>query len=157
MAPRRPSRGRAARASPEQIAAWQAFARAFAAAGRAQEAALAGTHLDAAEYDVLLTLAQAPPEGVRPSELVERVLLTKSGVTRLADRLERRGLIERHACPSDRRGQYVALTPLGRRTLRRAAPALTRRLGEIMGALSGSELAGLARSATRITEAAAGR
>lgn len=149
-----PSRGRPARASPEQVSAWQALARAFGAAGRAQESALAGTQLDAAEYDVLVTLAQAPPEGVRPSELAERVLLTKSGVTRLADRLEGRGLIERRACLSDRRGQYVALTPLGRRLLRRAAPALMRRLGEIMGGLSASELAGLARSAARITEAA---
>ncbi|MBI2983138.1 MAG: MarR family transcriptional regulator, partial [Chloroflexi bacterium] len=91
-------RDRRSRASPEQISAWRAFARAFLAVTRLTEVSLRGTQLDPSDYDVLVTLAQAPAEGVRPSELAERVLLTKSGITRLVDRLVERGLIERHVC-----------------------------------------------------------
>lgn len=148
------SRGRAARATPAQIEAWRAFVRAFTAAGRVQEAALEGTQLDLSEYDVLVTLAGAPPEGMRPTELAERVLLTKSGTTRLVDRLEERGLIARHACPLDRRGQYIALTPAGRHLLRRAAPALLRGLGTVLAPVSPGELAALRSAAERMREAA---
>jgi len=142
-----------ARATAEQVAAWQAFARAFAAATRSQEAALAGSQLDLSEYDVLVTLAAAPPEGMRPTELADRVLLTKSGVTRLIDRLEERGLIARHACPLDRRGRYIGLAPAGRHLLRRAAPAILRGLATLMAALSPPDLAALERASERITEA----
>lgn len=147
------SRGRPARATPEQIEAWRALARAYTAVLRRQEQALAGRELDISEYDVLVTLAQGPPEGLRPSELAERVLLTRSGMTRLIDRLEERGSIERRECPSDHRGQLVALTPAGRRGLRRAAPGLLRGLGGALALLSPSELAALRRATERITEA----
>lgn len=150
-------RDRRSRASPEQISAWRAFARAFLAVTRLTEVSLRGTQLDPSDYDVLVTLAQAPAEGVRPSELAERVLLTKSGITRLVDRLVERGLIERHVCPSDRRGQLVALTPRGRHLLRRAAPGLLRALGKALGSLSDTELTALKRSSERILGAAATR
>ncbi len=103
---------------------------------------------------MLVTLAEAPAEGVRPSDLAERVLLTKSGITRLVDRLVERGLIERRVCPTDRRGQLVALTPRGRHLLRRAAPGLLRALGTALGSLSVAELAAMKRSSERIAEAA---
>jgi DNA-binding MarR family transcriptional regulator len=147
------SRGRTARATNDQIAAWQAFVRAFLAATRAHEAALRCSELDASDYDVLLTLAEGPPEGLRPTELAQRVLLTKSGITRLVDRLAERGLIERRACPSDRRGQLVALTPKGRRAQRRAAPGLLRSIASSVGALSAADLAAFRHAAERITEA----
>ncbi|MBU6423204.1 MAG: MarR family transcriptional regulator [Chloroflexota bacterium] len=108
--------------------------------------------MDLSEYDVLVTLSTAPPEGVRPSDLAERALLTRSGMTRLLQRLEERGLVERHACPLDRRGRFVALTPPGRRLLRRAAPALLRGLGAALAPLSADDLAALTRAAERMTE-----
>lgn len=147
------SRGDRGRATAEQIGAWRALARAFAGATRAQEAALRGSALDLSEYDVLVTLARAPAEGMRPSDLADRVLLTKSGMTRLLQRLDERGLVARHACPLDRRGQYVAMTPAGRHLLRRAAPALLRGLAAALAPLSADDLAALKRTAERMTEA----
>ena len=101
---------------------------------------------------MLVTLAEAPPEGLRPSELAGRVLLTRSGVTRLVDRLEERALIARRPCPSDRRGQLIALTPKGRHLLRRAAPGLLRALGSALAGLTGADLAALKRASERILE-----
>ena len=65
-------------------------------------------------YDVLWTLERAPEYGLRFSDLGEKVLLSRSNVTRLCERLESQGLIERHKCPSDGRGVYAVLTPSGR-------------------------------------------
>lgn len=146
--------GRSGRASDAQIDAWRALARAFVGATRIQEAALRGSELDLSEYDVLVTLGSAPPEGMRPTELAERALLTKSGMTRLVQRLEARELVARHACPLDRRGQYVALTSQGRHLLRRAAPGLLRGLAEALAPLSIDDLAALKRAAERMTEGA---
>lgn len=152
----RPRRGRASRATPEQLAAWRALLRAQSAVRRLTESALEASGLDASDYDVLVTLAEGPAEGLRPTELAERVLLSKSGITRLVDRLVHRGLIERRVCPSDRRGQFVALTASGRGRLRRAAPETLRRLRSAMSSLSASDLAVLTRLGERI-EAAASR
>lgn len=142
------------RATGEQIAAWQALARALNATERAISTRLAGSELDPSEYDVLVTLAEGPAEGLRPRELTDQVLLTKSGVTRLLDRLAERGLIERRVCATDARGQLVALTRKGRYVLARAAPGMLRALGTAMGGLSAADLAALKRMAERIEEAA---
>ena len=56
------------------------------------------------------------------SELAERVVLSRSGVTRLVDRLETDGLVMRRACPTDARGSWAELTPAGLDRLRGAAP-----------------------------------
>jgi DNA-binding MarR family transcriptional regulator len=64
-------------------------------------------------YDVLLTLKEAPKNRLRLSELAERVLLSRSNLTRLVDRLEKAGLLYREACPSDRRGTFAVLTEAG--------------------------------------------
>lgn len=144
-------RGRTPRATPEQVAAWRALARAFAAARERMAASLEGSWLDISEYDVLVTIAQGPRDGVRPTDLAGRVLLTKSGMTRLLDRLDERGLVARLACPTDGRAQLIALTAGGRSVLRRAAPSLMRALGSSFGGLSEAELVTLRRLAERIT------
>ena len=59
---------------------------------------------------------------LRMSQLAEAVLLTRSGLTRLVDRLERRGLVERRKCPSDARGFLAVLTEEGLRRLEEARP-----------------------------------
>jgi DNA-binding MarR family transcriptional regulator len=73
-------------------------------------------------YELLLKLADAEGQRLRMSELAERLLLSRSGITRLADRLERQRLIERQRCPDDGRGLFAHLTPAGRAKLAAARP-----------------------------------
>ncbi|HEX6509304.1 MAG TPA: MarR family transcriptional regulator [Chloroflexota bacterium] len=71
-------------------------------------------------YGVLLLVGRSP-DGMRPiGELIQATAFTSGGVTRLVDRMERAGLVERRPCPTDRRVQYVALTAAGREMLLRA-------------------------------------
>lgn len=64
-------------------------------------------------YDVLWELKEAPDRRLRLSELAERVLLSRSNLTRLLDRLEKNALLQRQRCPSDRRGTFAVLTEAG--------------------------------------------
>jgi DNA-binding MarR family transcriptional regulator len=73
-------------------------------------------------YEVLVRLSRADEEKMRMQDLARAVLLSKSGLTRLADRMEAAGLVERRACASDRRVTYIALTERGRESLERAQP-----------------------------------
>jgi MarR family transcriptional regulator, 2-MHQ and catechol-resistance regulon repressor len=66
-----------------------------------------------AEFDVLIRIARTPGQALRMSDLAAQTLLTTSGITRVVDRLERDRLVERQACPTDRRGSLAALTPEG--------------------------------------------
>ncbi|CAN5659151.1 MarR family transcriptional regulator [soil metagenome] len=81
-------------------------------------------------FDVLVHLADAPEGRMRMNQLSESVLLSKSGVTRLVDRMEKAGLITRAPCAADRRVVYATLTPKGRAAFRRAAPAAFRGVRE---------------------------
>ena len=90
--------------------------RAHAALTRELDAELAREHkLPLSSYEVLLFLADAPGGRMRMSDLAESVLLSRSGLTRLVDRLEREGLLERERCESDARGLFAEITPTGRR------------------------------------------
>lgn len=71
-------------------------------------------------FEVLLRLSRSPEGRMTMSDLAAAVALTTGGVTRLADRLADEGLVERVACPSDRRVVHLALTREGRRVFRRA-------------------------------------
>lgn len=64
-------------------------------------------------YDVLLALKEAPENHLRLSDLAEKVLLSRSNLTHLVDRLEKAGLLYRKRCPKDRRGTYAVLTEAG--------------------------------------------
>lgn len=66
-------------------------------------------------YDVLVNLEMAPDHRLRMNELADRVVLSRSGLTRLVDRIEAKGWIRREECPSDRRGSYAILTESGLR------------------------------------------
>ena len=108
--------------SEPQLEAWTRFLRAHSAITRELEPQLAGDHrLTLSDYDVLVQLAQAPGRRMRPVDLARAVLLTRSGVTRLVQGLERAGLVERVPSPDDRRGLLVHLTEAGRDVLRRAS------------------------------------
>ncbi|GAB3837480.1 hypothetical protein GCM10028799_76690 [Kribbella italica] len=84
------------------------------------EAGLAPLNVSMAELDVLLALNAARPRGVRMSDLAERRLMSSGGFTRLADRLEERGLIERRRSTVDGRSLEMVMTAQGRALLRRA-------------------------------------
>lgn len=64
-------------------------------------------------FEVLLRLQRSPHHRLPMSQLAREVSLSSGGFTKLADRLERNGYLERQACPSDRRVTYAALTEKG--------------------------------------------
>ncbi|WP_369804953.1 MarR family winged helix-turn-helix transcriptional regulator [Pseudonocardia sp. MH-G8] len=106
----------------EQLAAWRAFLRAHAAITRALEAELVTEQdLSLASYDVLVQLAEAPGRRLRMTELADAVLLSRSGVTRLVDRLEKAGLVSRCRVEGDGRGVAARLTESGVNRLRIAS------------------------------------
>ena len=107
------------------------------------------------EHFLLVQIARGPVTGIRPTELAARSLLTKSGLTRAIDRLERDGLVERRACPSDGRGQYIVLTTRGRHLLRRSAPGHIRAIAKHFAQpLAPDELEVLTRALVRIAATA---
>ncbi len=69
--------------------------------------------LSPAEFEVLLRLARTNGGSLRMSDLAAQTQLTTSGITRVVDRLERDGLVERRACPTDRRGSFAQVTSAG--------------------------------------------
>jgi DNA-binding MarR family transcriptional regulator len=110
-----------------RLRAWMAFLRAHAAVTRRLEAELTAERgLSLADYDALVQLAIADGRRLRMGELAERVVLSRSGVSRLVDRLVADGLAIRRACPTDARGSWAELTPAGLDRLRHAAPILLR-------------------------------
>jgi DNA-binding MarR family transcriptional regulator len=107
----------------ERMEAWKGFLRAHAALVATLEDELQRERgLSLTDYEVLLFLSRAPEGAMRMQELAHSVLLSKSGVTRLVDRLERKGFVMRGACPGDRRGTMAVITPEGRREFEAAAP-----------------------------------
>jgi DNA-binding MarR family transcriptional regulator len=108
--------------TPAELAVWRDFLRAHAAVTRALEEELeAARDLPLSWYDVLVQLVEAPGRRLRMAELAGRVLLSRSGLTRLVDRLVRAGLVTREPCPDDARGTFSVLTDLGYERLRDAA------------------------------------
>lgn len=81
-------------------------------------------------YEVLSYLDEAPEQQLRMQELAQRLPLTKSGLTRLIDRMEDAGLIERRSCPTDRRGVHAGITLSGRVALEQAGEAHLRVLND---------------------------
>ena len=105
------------------LQAWHALLRAQAGvAGNLERELMAAEGLPLAWFEVLLVLDQAPEGAVRLQRLMDTVLMTKSGVSRLVDRMEAAGLVARSGCPSDRRGAFACITTLGREKLHRATP-----------------------------------
>lgn len=91
--------------------------------------------LSLAYYDVLVHLSEAGDHRLRMQELANRVLLSKSGLTRLIDRMEASGLVERQASELDARGVNAVLTPAGLTALEQAVPAHREDLVELVAAV----------------------
>ncbi len=110
-----------------RLAAWRAFPTAHAAVvGRLEQELAAAEVIPLTWYDVLIELYEAPDRRLRLHELADAVVLSRSGLTRLVDRLAAADLLQREPDPADRRGAFAVLTPEGAAALRRAWPVYAR-------------------------------
>ena len=110
--------------SDRELAAWRGLLEVHSTLVAELDAELERAHgLPLTSYEVLMYLGDAPEGKLRMGELAERLLLSRSGITRLVDRLARQGLLERERCEDDGRGYYALLTPRGREALAVARPA----------------------------------
>ena len=139
-----------------RLAPWRAFLLAHARVSRRLDEELRAEHdLSFAEYDALLTIAQAPERRIRMGQLAEEVLLSKSGVTRLIDRLVNDGLVERSACLADARGAEAVLTERGLDRLRAASRTHLRGISEhFLAVMDATSLETLERSMTAVARQA---
>jgi DNA-binding MarR family transcriptional regulator len=114
----------------------------------------AGLGLLPEEADLLMLLEAAPEQRLRMADVSRSLGVSKSGVTRLVDRLEGRGLIERAACPKDRRVTYAGLTDAGRAVVAEAAPVVAAAAEAHLGRhLSAAELSSVLGGLKRVLEA----
>jgi DNA-binding MarR family transcriptional regulator len=139
-----------------RLGAWSAFLRAHARVVRELERELqAEQRMALTDYDVLVQLASASDRRLRMSELADRLLLSRSGATRLVDRLVAAGMVERVMCDVDRRGQWASLTDAGYDRLRTASPTHLRGVAEhFLDRLSADELEAMDRIFTRLDDEA---
>jgi DNA-binding MarR family transcriptional regulator len=101
-----------------ELRAWRGLLRVHASLSKALDTDLDREHgLPLTSYEVLLYLADAEGEKMRMCDLASSVILSRSGLTRLVDRLERDGLLVRESCASDARGAFAKLTPAGHEKL----------------------------------------
>ena len=137
-----------------RLGAWRTFLRAHAQVIRALERELqAEQDLALTDYDVLVQLATAEEQRLRMSDLADRLLLSRSGATRLVDRLVAGGLVERVTCESDRRGQWAQLTDDGFSRLRDATPTHLRGVAEhFVDRLDPDQLRSLERMLDRVLD-----
>ncbi|MFB6367516.1 MarR family winged helix-turn-helix transcriptional regulator [Paenibacillus elgii] len=111
------------RLEEDQLSAWRAFVNAHAAVTKRIEADLSDQRREPlTTYDVLSALYQSPDKKLRMSDLANKVVLTRSGLTRVIERLEREGLVERERMEEDRRGAFAVLTGDGKREFLRTWP-----------------------------------
>jgi DNA-binding MarR family transcriptional regulator len=107
-----------ARLAGDELRAWRGLLRAHAALVKALDNQLVRDHgLPLSSYEVLMHVADAPDGRMRMHDVADGVLLSRSGLTRLVDRLERDGFLRRESCPSDARGSYAVITAQGREKL----------------------------------------
>lgn len=108
----------AAHLDERELHAWRGLLRTYATLTKALDAELEAAHgLSLSSYEVLMYVADATDCRMRMHDLASSILLSRSGLTRLVDRLEREGLVQRESCSSDARGAFACLTSKGRETL----------------------------------------
>jgi DNA-binding MarR family transcriptional regulator len=141
----------------EELGAWRGLLRVHAGMTKALDAELVREHgLPLSSYEVLLFLADAPDGRLRMSELAEGVLLSRSGLTRLVDRMEREGLLRRERCEDDARGYHALITDKGRELFGRARRTHLDGVRErFLSRLSPEELRTLARLWEKVAPGAA--
>ncbi len=117
--------------TPEQSKAWRAFLWAPTVIMRNLEDEMrTAAGLPLTWFDVLIHLHEAPRGRLRLQALAESVVLSRSGLTRLIDRMEKAGVVRREPATDDRRGSYAVLTAEGRRRFESAWPGHVRRVND---------------------------
>lgn len=141
---------RSASGSREATAAWRELFGVQSMLLRSFEAAGDFGDLSPREYDVLLVLAEAG-EGLRLGEMASRTFLPQPSMSRIVERMERRGLLERCSSPQDARGVLVSLTPAGAQLQREAGRRHVRSISRAMTAgLDGHEIQMLTHLLTKV-------
>ena len=109
--------------SERELAAWRGMLETHSRLVSELDGELERAHgLPLSSYEVLMYLGDAEGGRLRMGELANRLLLSRSGITRLVDRLERQGLIARERCSDDGRGYFALLTGPGRELLAATRP-----------------------------------
>lgn len=105
-------------ATEPQLDAWRAIVTSHAAVTERVQRALAAADLPPLSwFEVLSAVKRSPTGRPRMSELAEWLTLSRGGITKLVDRLQEAGYLERVSCPEDRRSLQAELTPAGERML----------------------------------------
>ena len=138
-----------------ELRAWRGLLRAHATLVKRLDAELEAAHgLPLTSYEVLLHLSKSQGCKMRMCDVADSVLLSRSGLTRLVDRLERDGLVERVSCPDDARGAFARLTDAGREKLAAASATHLEGVREhFLSHFDTSELAVLAEACERVAGA----
>jgi DNA-binding MarR family transcriptional regulator len=141
-----------------RLAAWMALLDAHSRLTSRLESDLDSSHgLSLAQYQVLYRLRDAPGQRLRLNELTRHARMTKSGVSRLVDRMRSGGLLRTERCPSDRRGAFAVLTAEGDALFRRAAALHLRGVQDHFGRhLDDGEAAALQMALERVRDALPG-
>lgn len=141
---------------PPGLQAWRSFLRAHAAVISAIEHELDRKGLiPLIWYDVLVAISSAPGRKIRMSSLANELVLTRSGATRLVDKLETAKLVQRKSVFEDGRGAVATLTPAGREALRAAWPVYARGINQLfLSHLSARDVNTFARVFDRVRQAA---
>lgn len=129
-------------AADPRLDTWRAFLTAHALLTRRLDEDLRSEEgMTLGEYSALLQVAEAPGRSLRMNQLATGIFLSRSGVTRLIDRLEADGLIERSTCTDDGRGALAVLTDTGLDRLRAAAATHLRGIDQyFLGVVPGGDL-----------------
>jgi DNA-binding MarR family transcriptional regulator len=139
----------------EELRMWRAFIDASAGVLHRVEADLkADSTLSFDDYEVLVHLSEHPDRQLRMSDLTERLVASKSGLTLRIDRLSKRGLVRREPCEHDKRSIYAVLTEEGFDTIKRTAPdhvSSVRR--HLLDALTAADVSCMADALQRVTTA----
>ncbi len=132
--------------SGREVLAWRGMLRTHAAVTKQLDAELLSAHaITLSSYEVLLHLDGADDGRMRMCDLAELAALSRSGLTRLVDRLAHEELLVRESCPSDARGSFARLTSAGRERLLEARPTHIEGIRRVfLGQLSGAEQQALA-------------
>ncbi|KQR82555.1 transcriptional regulator [Arthrobacter sp. Leaf337] len=146
--------------SPVRLAAetWESLFRAQVAVMRRLQSGPAFKSLAVNEYDVLFTLSRCPSGWLRLNELNDNVLLSQSSLSRLVERLEKRGLLERMPAPQDGRGVLLRLTDAGRELQKQIGREHVRDISALITpALTASEQRELLRLTEKLRGSLSGR
>jgi DNA-binding MarR family transcriptional regulator len=140
---------------PDGLAAFAALLKVQAAVVRRLEERLEEHRLvPIAQYDVLLELNSAPGRRLRMQQLSDRVVLSRSRVSRVVDEMEQADLVRREPDPDDKRAAFAVITDDGRAALRKAAPVYLQGIDdEFLSHLSAGERKSLERSLRKVLDA----